>query len=103
VPVIRVAGEIDHANSQALAKEAAAALAADPARILFDLEVCAYIDSGGVGVLLTLVDEVRDGGWVGIVSANPQVLRVLEITGLTCLGGLKVFSSAAEAEEYCRV
>ena len=100
-PVLRVVGELDHATSPVLAEKAANALGADPACILFDLEACTYLDSGGVGVLLTLLEQVRDRGWVGIISPSRQVLRILEIMGLTSSEDFKVFSSAAEAQEHC--
>lgn len=101
VPVLRVVGELDHATSPVLGEKAANALGADPGCIFFDLEACTYLDSGGVGVLLALLDQLRDRGWVGIMGANRQILRILEIVGLTSSEDLKVFSSAAEAQEHC--
>jgi anti-anti-sigma factor len=101
VAVLRVVGELDHANSPAVVQKAAIALGPDSTCIIFDLEACTYFDSGGVGVLLALLDQVRNRGWVGILSPSRQVLRILEIVGLTEAPDFKVFSSTAEAQEQC--
>jgi len=101
VPVIGVCGEFDHVGGLLLLKRARSALGANVHFIVFDLENCTYIDSGGVAVLLTLLDQVRDTGWVGIVNASRHVLRILEIVGLSDTQGFMVFANVAEAQERC--
>lgn len=51
--------------------------------ILVDLSGVEYIDSGGVGVLVsTLLHVTRRGGQFKLLNPSERVARVLEITGL---------------------
>jgi anti-anti-sigma factor len=64
---------------------------------LIDLTDCEFIDSTGIAVIVRADRErSRDGGGRLVVhSPGDQVLRVLEITGLTGIG--LVFASREEA------
>ena len=95
IPMIVVRGDVDHAAQTALAEAARAALGADGDRILFDLKDCPYMDSGGLSVLLSLLRRAGQGGFVGVISPGPNLLRIFEIVGLTADARFRVFADRA--------
>ena len=97
VPVLQVIGDVDHYTSRALDAAAQEALTHDSGRLLFDFSRCPYLDSGGVGVLLSLITTVRDMGWVGVLGANKNLLRLFEIVGLLSEPCFRVFADEMEA------
>lgn len=55
-----------------------------------DLSGVSFIDSTGLGMLVTVLREARDmGGSVVLVNVRPEVERVLSVTGLDHLFGLR--------------
>lgn len=97
MPLLKIAGDVDHGNSPVLQAAAESALAPGGSRILFGLEHCPYLDSAGVGVLLSLTQRLKASGWVGVIAPNPNVLRLFEIVGLLSMPAFYVFSSEQEA------
>jgi anti-anti-sigma factor len=97
IPVLRIVGEVDHANSSEVDAAAKAALALGGSRLLVDLTDCSYIDSAGLGVLLSVHKMVQDTGWLGVIGAKAGVLRLLEIVGLTTGPSFRLFSDVQEA------
>ncbi len=86
---IRIEGEVDLAVVSALQE----AIERAPASyVLIDLEACEFIDTTTIATVL-LADQ--NGHRVLLHSPAGQVLRVLEITGLTANGF--VYTSRAEA------
>jgi anti-anti-sigma factor len=73
------------------------ALGVDGFRLLFDLSECPYLDSGGLSVLLFAFRQVRNRGWIGVIEANRNILRLFEITGLSDSPGFRVFADSSEA------
>jgi anti-sigma B factor antagonist len=52
-------------------------------RIVVDLTAVTFIDSVGLGVLIEAQRRTRAaGGWMRLVCANPEVLKVLRLTDL---------------------
>jgi anti-sigma B factor antagonist len=90
---IRVVGELDLAVADRLQE----AIAGRPAeRTLIDLADCRFIDSTGIAVLVRAHQSATEEDRLLVVhSPCDQVLRVLEITGLT--GNGLVFETRAEA------
>jgi anti-sigma B factor antagonist len=81
--VVRVSGELDLASAPVL-EEAIAHLSADP--VVIDLSQCTFLDSAGMRVLLTGARELGDNGrTLRVVTADPRILRVLEITAVDTL------------------
>ena len=75
---IQIEGELDLAVADRL-QEALAGCQED--RILISLDTCQFIDSTGIAVILTA--NRADGARIVLHSPSDQVLRVLEVTGLT--------------------
>jgi anti-sigma B factor antagonist len=79
-----------------LRKEVVARVIAGDRKLLVDLTNVTYIDSGGVGSLVTAyLHTVRRGGQLKLVCPNERVCRVLTITQLTTV--LEVFDNVEEA------
>ena len=97
IPLFRIVGDVDHFTAPALEAAAREALALDSGRLLFDLSAVRYIDSGGAGVFLTLDRDMDPGGWVGVIGANPNLLRIFEIVGLTSRPAFRIFAHAKDA------
>jgi anti-sigma B factor antagonist len=97
VPLLRIVGDVDHFASLALEAAGREALALDGGRVLFDLSAVRYLDSGGAGVFLTLDRDTEPGGWLGVVGANSNLLRIFEIVGLTSRPAFRVFADLGDA------
>ncbi len=83
VSLLRITGEVDHSTSPTLDEAAQKAHRLDSSRLLLDLTDCAYFDSGGLAVILSILRNMRPKGWLGVIGANANLLRLFEITGLT--------------------
>jgi anti-sigma B factor antagonist len=81
--VVAVAGEIDVYTSPLLQERLVEVLRDGSSSIVLDLSAVTFLDSTGLGVLITGLKRCRsaDGDLV-LVTAQPNVLKVLEITGL---------------------
>ena len=97
VPAIRVSGDLDHLNAQALEKAFRVHLKAGNHRLLLDLRGCSYVDSGGLATLLTTVGELRDDGLLAIVAPSVSVRRLLDVVGLYEHRRCAIFKDEPEA------
>lgn len=65
-------------------------------RVAVDLEAVDFIDSAGLGVLLGALKRVRDNaGDLVLVATGHNVLKVLELTGLTRTFGIEASLESA--------
>jgi stage II sporulation protein AA (anti-sigma F factor antagonist) len=83
--VVSVRGELDLGTAPGLEGPLDEAIGArEP--LLIDLSECEFIDSTGIAMIVRAWQQLADGdggsGSVMICSANEQVRRVLDITGL---------------------
>lgn len=79
--VVRVQGDVDMATADIL--EDVLAGMEPTARLVVDLSACGFIDSSGLGVLVTASRRAREAGAaVAVVAHEPATLRVLEIAAL---------------------
>ena len=82
--VLRVSGELDLASAPRLEEALQAAEPGDPTVI--DLSECTFLDSSGVRVLASAGRAISESGRrFALVTTDPGVLRVLEITGVDTL------------------
>jgi anti-sigma B factor antagonist len=91
IPLLRVAGDIDHSASPVFYEAVQTSLALDGGRLLLDLSACPYLDSGGLGVILIAHREVRGRGWLGVVGPSPNIQRLFELVGLLAEESFIVF------------
>jgi anti-sigma B factor antagonist len=84
MPTLAVAGEIDLAVAPNLHEQLEALLAAGATSLVVDLGDATFIDSTALGVLVNALNQCQElGGQLHLIVTEPQILRVLRITGLT--------------------
>ncbi|MBN1630415.1 MAG: STAS domain-containing protein [Thermoleophilia bacterium] len=97
VPLLTIVGEADQSVGPELAQAAQRAMSSGGTHILLNLELCSYLDSGALGVILCLVREVEPGGWVGVISCSHMVLRLFDLAGLAPGESFRMFQSLDDA------
>jgi anti-sigma B factor antagonist len=96
--VVSVTGELDIATVDRLSGELERTSKRGARRVIVDLVGLTFIDSVSLGVLTEEARRLRaDGGTCVVVSQDPRILRVFEITGLHRI--FKIERSLAEAIE----
>lgn len=98
VPVVEVRGEVDHSTCDDFVEICIRALGTGK-KVALDLADCPYMDSGGISVLLSLLKLVRPEGAVAVISPDSNLLRILEMVGLTLDRSFRVLSSRDELAE----
>jgi len=94
--LVRPGGELDLSVADFLRNNLEESLDREPARnIVLNLSKVSFVDSSVLGVFLGRYKRVsKNGGRVIIVSPQPQVRRILEVSGLFRIMG----ESDSEAE-----
>jgi len=81
--IVRVAGEVDLATTPRL-EEALAGV--DSEVVVMDLSHCSFLDSAGIRTLVGAARRLSDAGRsLRIVSVDPGIIRLLEITAVDTL------------------
>ncbi|MGM0549417.1 MAG: STAS domain-containing protein [Bacillota bacterium] len=86
IAVLKFDGELIFDNSNQLKEEAKNRLSTEEKikNLLIDLSQVSYLDSSGVGVLLSLFKFMRNrSGSMAIANANDKIRRVFEVTKMT--------------------
>lgn len=92
---VQIEGELDLAVSGQL-DEVLTTAAEQCERVLVGLQRCTFIDSSGIAVILRAHHRMEaEGRSLVVYGPTDQVVRILEMTGLTANG--LVFASAEEA------
>jgi len=95
VPVYAPEGSVDINNSAALRDSMLKELTSGCRAVVLDLAEVQYIDSSGLSALVATVNGYeKQGGTVLLCSADPAVMKVLEMTRLT-----DYFTIAEDREE----
>jgi anti-sigma B factor antagonist len=82
--VLAVTGEVDVATAPSLRARLVELVGEGKVKLIVDLEKVDFLDSTGLGVLISVVKRVRsEDGDLALVCTRKQILKVLEITGLT--------------------
>jgi|SRR5580704_17342935 anti-sigma B factor antagonist len=83
VPVLLVRGEIDVASAPEFHASLSDLIGQGPEIIIVDMSDVSFIDSTGLGVLVGAEKQMRDAGQaLRLVVTQPQIIRLLELTGL---------------------
>jgi anti-sigma B factor antagonist len=81
--VVALAGELDIGTSEAFERELDALLEGDAKRLVVDLLGITFLGAVGLALLTSAAKRARTrGGECVVVSDDPRILRVFEITGL---------------------
>jgi len=96
VVVIEVEGQLIVGNRQELKQRVLDALEAGDRKFLIDFTRTGYIDSSGLGVLVSLSKKIRDeGGDLRLAGLNEDLKTLFELTKLDTL--FAITDSAQEA------
>ncbi len=99
---LRVQGEVDTSNSEALA-EALGALAesvpSEDGDVVMDMEGLTFIDSSGVRVLIQAARSLQGRGRLVLRSAPPLVERLFDTLGLSNMEELVIEPSTQPAAQ----
>ena len=83
-PVIEVSGEIDVATAPQLRESLQRVIAQGESTIILDLLGVTFLDSTALGVLVGALKRCREAGReLHLVVADPRIMKIFEITGLT--------------------
>ena len=95
LPVVAVSGEIDVATAPQLRESLHHVIAEGDSTVALDLLSVTFLDSTALGVLVGALKRCRElGGDLQLVVADPRILKIFEITGLT-----NVFTIADSLQE----
>jgi len=84
LPVLEVSGELDLAVAPWLREQLDALFVGGASSLILDLSAATFLDSTALGVLVGARNRCHDlGGGIHLVVTEPQILRVLTITGLS--------------------
>jgi len=96
--VLRPRGEIDVYTAPHLKEEIVSAMDAGNKQLIVDLSQVGFMDSSGLGVLVSALKRTKDvGGALRLVCSDDRILKIFRITGLT-----KVFSIDGGLDEAVR-
>jgi anti-sigma B factor antagonist len=96
VYIVDVAGEVDLYNAFKLKEVVARMMQKDVRNMVVNLENVTYIDSSGVGALISIYSTVKKvNGAIWIANVHGPVKRVIEFTKL--IGYLPIVETIQEA------
>jgi anti-sigma B factor antagonist len=83
VLVVSPRGEIDVYTAPELKEQAASAIEEGADRVVIDMSDVDFMDSSGLGVLVSLLKRVREaGGSIRLVIPDERILKIFRITAL---------------------
>jgi anti-sigma B factor antagonist len=82
VLVIRITGEVDMSNVDALRDKTDTMVPAGTGRVVFDLGELEFMDSSGLSLLVDIASGV---GHAALRAPSPMVRRIVDLTGLASL------------------
>ena len=80
--VVRLAGELDLYNADAVRDALFAAAEREPRRLVVDLEAVRFIDSTALGVLIEVRSKLPDRRSFVLAAPGLETRRALEVSGL---------------------
>ena len=94
-----LSGEVDVYTAPRVKQELVARIEGGCINVIVDLEGVAFIDSSGLGVLVSALRRARErDGSVRIVCTRDSVLKIFRITGLDKV--FPIFSDISEARQF---
>lgn len=88
---------VDAAAAPELKKMLDEAMAGAPNKVVLDLGNVKFMDSTGLGLLVSLIKQIGPDGAIAVANAQPAVARLFELTRLGKLFGLVADVPAARA------
>jgi len=98
IAVVAISGSVDGLTAETLLATLQAHVEDGHTRLVVDLAAVEYTSSAGLRALLATVKEARRrGGDLRLAQINPNVRKVLELSGFVTI--LKIFAEVDEAVE----
>lgn len=95
--VVRLSGDIDMAMVPELRRDLSVAIDGGCAHLVLDLSEVVYADSSALGLLVWLDHQLRpSGGRMVLASANRDITRILELSGLVTVASSLTMSPNVE-------
>jgi anti-sigma B factor antagonist len=99
VCTVALDGEVDVYTAPRLKEELVTVIEGGCSHVIVDLEGVGFIDSSGLGVLVSALRRARErDGAVRIVCTRESILKIFRITGLDKV--FPIFADASEAAEF---
>lgn len=99
VCVVLLEGEIDVYTAPRLKEELVAVVEAGCPNVVVDMEKVGFIDSSGLGVLVSALRRARErDGVVRIVCTRDNILKIFRITGLDKV--FPIYAELADARKF---
>lgn len=96
---IALDGEVDVYTSPRLRQQLTDVIDGGCVNVVVDLQNLGFIDSSGLGVLVSALRKVKEGGGtLRLVCTKESILKIFRITGLDKV--FPLFPSVAEAREF---
>jgi anti-sigma B factor antagonist len=81
--IVSLEGELDLANAEVAEMALHEAIEDESSRLVVDMHGLTFIDSTGIALLVSLMHSERCHGRLSFVpSSSPEVVRVLQVTGI---------------------
>ncbi len=91
VLLVKVDGDVDVNSVRQLRKSLEDSIEQNKPHIVLDCEKLNYIDSTGLGVLVSILKKVQQyDGTIRIVALKPYLNKIFEVTGLTGIFDIEV-------------
>lgn len=101
IKIVHISGQLDESNVDERIQEIYKLVEATPKglNLVFDMEHLEYMNSKSIGYLTDLYGKISEAsGQVAIAKAQPNILDILQVVGLTQL--IKTFGTVDEAKTY---
>jgi len=99
VCTVTLVGEVDVYTAPRVKEEMVAAIEGGCHNVIVDMEGVGFIDSSGLGVLVSALRRAREReGAVRVVCTRENILKIFRITGLDKV--FPIFGDVAEASRF---
>lgn len=96
ISVVKLSGSIDALTAPAITDHLGALISSGQVRLVVDLSGVDFTSSAGLRLLLNAVKDARgQGGDLRLAAVQPDVMKVLKISGFTNI--LKLFENVDDA------
>ncbi len=94
--IVEVHGDVDVATSEEFRAFLMSTIDGGAQQLIVNMLGVTYLDSTGLSCFIAARNKIREvDGSIALVIASPQVLKILEITGLTDV--FSIYATEAEA------
>lgn len=89
--VVSVGGEVDIYDAPEMKSQLHKCIDQTPADLILDCAQLSYIDSTGMGVLISVLKHIKDiGKQMRIIHLSPYIYKIFSITGLQNVFSIEV-------------